>query len=210
MTSFAPVRAARLLLEAASRTAAFNPDQARDERGRWTDQGSDSAGESGANADAEATIQQRLSDAQTNPLAHPTMVIGGSNAPEVLRYVAAYGEEHKAAPLPDGVQRGIPKECYKNASLLVLERSDLTYAEGFAQVGSLPGLTFQHAWAVTKDGTVVDPTWDDPENSKYFGVRYERKAYLQYLYKAKLYGVLGSTTRNAREAVRTGARKLRG
>lgn len=118
--------------------------------------------------------------------------------------------------------RGTPKECYKNASLLVLERTDLTYAEGFATTPATqsltkayaddlnkPGLTFQHAWAVDKAGNVVDPTWDHPEKNTYFGVKYERKAYLKYLYTAKIYGVLGSTRSNVRKAIDTGVPKLR-
>ena len=224
----APEHGARLLV-AAMRMLAFDPDQARDDQGQWTSGGGGSAfikqhvegraiiDRARAQADRapmgdtpESQDQQRLADAQTNVLAHPDMVLGlGQHSAESTRYVAAFGEEHKAAPLPDDVERGTPKECYKNASLLVLEHTELDYAEGFAKSDRTGELTFMHAWGVTKDGAVVDPTWDNPEKGKYFGVRYERSKYLQYLYKAKVYGVLGSTTKNMKQAIETGGRKLR-
>jgi len=158
----------------------------------------------------EVRRQETLASAQTNTLAMPFIPpLGSSNGSDAVRYIAAYGEEHTAAPLPSDVGRGTPKQCYKNASLLVMEREDLDYAEGIAYSGELGDLPFQHAWAVTKDGTVVDPTWDNPENSKYFGITYDRGRYLKYLYKAKLYGVLGSTDKNARNAIKTGGMGLR-
>lgn len=186
-------------------TAGFNPDQPRDESGRWTD-----SSETNVSDDkAETDRQQSLASAQTNPLAHPDFVIGGSSNPDVTRYVAAYGQEFKPSKLPPDVERGTPRECYKNASLLVMQRPDLTYAEGFARNKATGELTFQHAWAVDHEGNVVDPTWDNPEESQYFGVKYDRAAYLKYLYKAKIYGVLGSTDKNVRRAVMTGGAGLR-
>lgn len=185
------------------RAAAFNPDQPRDETGKWS-----GSGGIATSAAAQATQEQRAA-AQTHPLAHPDFVIGGSNNPAVHRYVAAYGEAHTPAPLPEGIEQGAPRECYKNASLLVMGHPELTYAEGFAKSDRTGEMVFQHAWAVTKDGVVVDPTWDTPEKNEYFGVRYERAAYLKYLYTAKIYGVLGSTEKNVRMAVATGGAKLR-
>jgi len=156
---------------------------------------------------AEAAHQEALAAAQTNLLAHPDFVLGvDNNTRGDKNYIAAYGEEFKAQQLPADVEKGKPKECYKNASLLVMQRSDLTYAEGYA---TSHGLTFMHAWAVDKAGNVVDPTWEHPEKSQYFGVRYERGAYLKYLYTAKIYGVLGSTPKNAQRAVDTGGKALR-
>lgn len=47
-----------------------------------------------------------------------------------------------------------PQRCFYNAYVLAREKS-VTYVEGFA-VGVIP---VHHAWVVTKDGDVVDPTW---------------------------------------------------
>ena len=157
----------------------------------------------------EAATQERLAAAQTNPLAHEQVIIGAYGGSEARRYIAAYGEEFMPASLPADVSRGLQKECYKNASLLVLERSDLTYAEGYATTSKVPGFVFMHAWAVDRAGRVVDPTWDAPEDGKYFGVKYDRDKYLTYLYRAKIYGVIASTHQNRQNAIETGGSRLR-
>ena len=155
--------------------------------------------------------QDQQAAAQHNPLAHPVAVIGLPDmVPQPLaeRYVAAYGEEFKSQDKPKDVDQGPANECYRNASLVVLENPDLSYAEGFATKGT-SGLSVLHAWAVDKAGNVVDNTIPDAHEWKYFGVKYDRSKYLQYLYKAKKYGVLGSTDKNALNAIKTGGRKLR-
>jgi hypothetical protein len=191
--------------------AGFDPNQPRDKDGKWGG-GSGSAQLPAAEVAAEVATQARLAAAQTNPLAHPPFLIGADNdfgdRPDgsLKDYVAAYGEEFTAAPLPVDVRPGKPKECFKNASLLVLERPDLTYVEGFA---THYGLSILHAWAVTADGTVIDPTWKHPEKSRYFGVQYDREKYLKHLWTAKVYGVLGSSFKNSERAIQTGGRELR-
>jgi hypothetical protein len=162
----------------------------------------------------EAAKQAALAATQTNPLAKPIVVFGfeptatGMNQHYGKQYVAAYGEEFKAQPLPEDVRKGVPNECYKNASLLIMERDDLTYAEGFASKEP-GGLAVLHAWAVDSDGNVIDPTLPDPEAWYYFGVKYDRKKYMKSLFKQKLYGVLGSTTQFAAKAIATGGAALR-
>jgi hypothetical protein len=164
-------------------------------------------------ASAERASQASLAAQQTHPLAHPPVVIGMTSRTvphqDVKNYVAAYGQEFTSAPLPAGVEKGPDNQCYRNASLLVMEDKSLDFAEGFAEADGLPGLAFQHAWAVKADGTVVDPTWKNPEKSKYFGVVYKRDAYLKHLYKSKFYGVIGATDKVVELAVNTGAKKLR-
>lgn len=154
----------------------------------------------------EQRHQQSLAEAQTNPLAHPLFVIGEANNVAGQRYIAAYGEEFTPQSLPSQYKRGEMKECYKNASLLVMANRDLDFVEGIAYSNDMP---FMHAWAVDKAGRVVDPTWEHPEKCQYFGVKYDRSKYLKYLYKAKIYGVLSSTQKNAEKAVDTGGSALR-
>jgi hypothetical protein len=161
---------------------------------------------------AEVREQERLAAYQTSELANPPFVMGGPDmvpTHEINRYLSAYGKDFKPQPLPDDVQRGKMGECYKNASLLVLEREDLDYAEGFARNSSTGDITFMHAWAVDKQGNVIDNTWDHPETNKYFGVVYNRDKYLKSLFKAKKYGVIGSTDSAARAVIQTGGKKLR-
>lgn len=198
------------------RLAEFNPDQARDDRGRWTKGGVGAqkhvatlAGPmTDADKEAEGLKQRALAENQTNPLANAPFIMGGPEAAKP--YVAAYGQEFRAAALPDNVRKGPMGECYRNATLLVMQRNDLDYAEGYAQNAKIPGLTYQHAWAVTKDGTVVDPTWsEDSANNKYFGVRYDRASYLAHAVRTKFYGVLGNDMKYVQQAVETGAPRLR-
>jgi hypothetical protein len=163
----------------------------------------------------EMQHQRELADKQENPLAHPDFVVGvptlgmreGSVA--ARRYVAAYGQEFKAQPLPSDIERGKAKECYRNASMLVMTHPELTYVEGFAKSAATGDMTFMHAWAIDKDGNVIDNTWDHPEKAQYFGVAYDRSHYLQSLYKAQVFGVLGATDEIARKAVETGGHGLR-
>lgn len=144
-------------------------------------------------------------------LANPQAVLGlpSNLRQDPRKYIAAHGQEFNAQPLPADVEPGTPKECYRNASMLVMSRSDLTYAEGFAETHKLPGLAFLHAWAVDRSGNVVDPTWPEPAKAKYFGVKYDRIKYLKALYKQKLFGVLGAGGKVAEKAIATDGRALR-
>jgi len=164
-----------------------------------------------AQREQEKLKQQELADKQTNPLAHPPVILGRPPLFGIEDYVAAYGEEFTPAPLPEDVERGPMGQCYRNATLLVLSRPDLDldFAEGFAQSAGTGDLSFMHAWAVTKDGKVLDPTWDKPEGGKYFGVRYDRRAYLKGIEKRKYYGVIGASDKNAQKVIDTGGAKMR-
>lgn len=82
------------------------------------------------------------------------------------RYIAANGRFHLAGPLPTGRRRMMRRACYYNAFRLALYQG-LNYAEGVARSD---GVTTLHAWAVTDDGEVIDPTWDHPELNQYFGI----------------------------------------
>lgn len=47
------------------------------------------------------------------------------------------------------------KDCYRNAWISCLGRSELKYYEGFIMTCGIP---IQHAWLVNADGMVIDPT----------------------------------------------------
>lgn len=106
--------------------------------------------------------------------------------------VEVYGTTYRSAPLPAGVERGAPQMCYSNAAHLSLDDPALTYCEGFAESAAIPGLGFAHAWCVTDDGTVVDPTWDDPEHAVYRGIAIDRTLLLSTALRTGYYGVLDS------------------
>ena len=100
-------------------------------------------------------------------------LLPGLKYPNVQSYVRAKGRIYQSARLPDDVSYGPINQCYANAYHLVESHPELTYVEGYATVYGLP---IAHAWAVTRDGTVLDPTWYNPkiaarpEEHAYFGV----------------------------------------
>lgn len=89
---------------------------------------------------------------------------GRSTYAEILKHGRAY----EAAPLPSTIRRGPKKECFINA-LRITDNDELTYCEGYGLRASV-GMPIHHAWCVTPNGVVVDPTWDDPEECQYFGI----------------------------------------
>lgn len=119
-----------------------------------------------------------------------------------IKYVEDLGTDWHGSPLPKGVERGTPKECYRNASMLVMYDSNLDYAEGFFMAPGL--LPIYHAWAVTKDGKVIDNTVSEPERNAYRGIVYPREKYLKMIYKAKMYGVLGGDDKTAVKVLKNG------
>jgi hypothetical protein len=68
--------------------------------------------------------------------------------------------------------------------------SNLFYAEGFA-VGAIPVL---HAWNVTKDGVVVDSTWDN--GMEYFGVIFKQSFVFETLLSRERYGIIDNMEQN--------------
>jgi len=140
-------------------------------------------------------------------LAHPLVLLGGGvsgvSDKTVSDYLEANGKEWEASELPDGIERGEKKECYKNASQLTINNSELDYVEGIAYTDKLGlELGFLHAWAATKDGKVVDNTWGEPEKCTYFGVKYDKAKYLSHLAKTGVYGVLGGEVKTAKRVLK--------
>jgi hypothetical protein len=178
-----------------------NANPHHDERGRF------------AAADAQSTppdVEAMLEKHRGGPvsLARPMIFMGGDTSlhqKEIGDYLEKHGQEFEAAPLPDGVARRDPGQCYLNATGLILAHQELDYAEGIAYASNLPKeMGFLHAWGVTKDGKVVDPTWDNPEKARYFGVRYDRAKYLSHIMKTEVYGVLGGKDKAARKVMERG------
>ena len=93
------------------------------------------------------------------------------------QFVYFHGREFVPHPAPRRYFRrlGAGGQCFRNALKLVMRFPDeLTYAEGFAaswfegQIRPHFGL---HAWAVTREGEAVAPTW--PDGIEYFGIPFD-------------------------------------
>ena len=134
------------------------------------------------------------------------VILGGLPFPDAdfIAHLREKGREWNAAPLPHGVQRGVPKMCFANATHAFLERGDLDYCEGVGFVPDIPSIAFLHAWCVDADGNVVDPTWDRPETCRYYGVRFPRRAYARHLAQTEFYGVYGGRNKSARKVLEKG------
>jgi hypothetical protein len=161
----------------------------------------------------ETDVSRELRDAQgqwtTGGSEEPSVILGTNmlGEREVKEYLKKNNaREWKAAPLRKGVQKGPYRQCYENATQVVLSDKELDFVEGYGYTPKTPkGMVFLHAWAVDKDGNVVDPTWDNPEKCTYFGVKYDRAKYLKHIYKTKYYGVLGGTDKSARKVIERGS-----
>lgn len=93
---------------------------------------------------------------------------------------------------PENIELGSKKECFANASKLALERSDLTYVEGYAMINDRLPLPIAHAWCVDKKGRVIDNTWEKPGVS-YFGVPFKTSYLAKKLSETGVYGILSGS-----------------
>ncbi|MCC5611228.1 hypothetical protein LC612_31845 [Nostoc sp. CHAB 5834] len=101
------------------------------------------------------------------------------------------GRSFEAKPLPEEIQMGEKKKCYKNAgSLVAIDGLEgLHYAEGFAMS---PGLIpTHHAWCVTREGYALDPTWPFEPGTEYFGIVLDTQFFEDWLRRTQTWGVLG-------------------
>ena len=93
---------------------------------------------------------------------------------------------------PADVKLGAKKECFSNAARLALERSNLTYVEGYAMINDRLPLPIAHAWCVDKKGRVVDNTWEKP-GLAYFGVPFKKSYLAKKLSETGVYGILSGS-----------------
>lgn len=105
-------------------------------------------------------------------------------------YVMQRGLLFKAAPLPKKVAQGQKRECFANATHLAVHNEDrYAYVEGYAY--STVGLVTSHAWCVTREGEVIDPTWDTPEQCAYLGIPVHPDFLVEQMRQTEVYGVFG-------------------
>ena len=104
-------------------------------------------------------------------------------------FILKNGHSFENTALPRKVRMGRPRECFRNAATLALRKPDIyMYIEGYAVNRWIAMHTVTHAWCITSDNHVVNPTWD--EGTEYFGVPF-RHVYLRRVLKARRdYGLI--------------------
>lgn len=117
-------------------------------------------------------------------------------------FVLARGRAYTAAPRPKGMRKMTNKLCFRNALYTVWEDRSLTYVEGYAL--AFNGIPCEHAWAVRPDGTVVDPTWYDPDLAAYYGVEIPLDIVHGRIIRNNVFGILVNDWRNDCAILRTG------
>jgi len=105
-----------------------------------------------------------------------------------VKFILGFGQYFRGAPLPPGIARGHPKECYANAAALALNDDSLGYAEGYAYNNELQW-PFLHAWCI-RDGRVVDNILRHPGDFDYLGILIPKMRLIENERETGTYGVL--------------------
>ncbi len=121
------------------------------------------------------------------------------------RLVLAAGQETRGTALPARYERGRQRMCYANAAQLALGEPGLLYCEGYAVSSEMP-LALHHAWCLTPNGEVVDPTWERSDRCVYLGIAYARAFCLEHWQEEGVFDVWAemprvSTVRRPFEAI---------
>lgn len=107
----------------------------------------------------------------------------------VMRHGRTWTPPAPDSPLPEGVELGAAKQCYRNAALVALSNPEYTYVEGYA-ASIIP---IHHAWVVDRDGQVVDPTWHEDNGlspaKEYVGVPFSREFLGRRLVQTGVFGL---------------------
>lgn len=176
--------------------AGFRPDQRRGKDGRWTKQADTPKGTSvsiGGEDGVGTYLNMMVRLAGDRP----------SNEALILKHGRKFKppvsvEENDRLMEQYGIDAGMAKDCFANSGRCVIGmHPDITYVEGYA-AGIIP---VHHAWLVTKDGQVIDPTWNgqishgvtvDPGHS-YYGVPLKQNYVRQVMMDTKYFGIFSYT-----------------
>lgn len=115
------------------------------------------------------------------------------------KFILAHGRAWEPTAQTFKGWRGKQKECFGNAAKLVLREPSLTYVEGYA-TAIIP---FHHAWCVTPDGTIVEPTLRIGKRDKdhlprgYFGVPFDWEFVCAYLTEVQTFGLLDGMSKKS-------------
>lgn len=90
----------------------------------------------------------------------------------VFHLLLKSGRLFTPAPRPPDVPKLPDRWCYANATQTAHAHPDrgLMYAEGYSMINAGAAIPLPHAWCVTPEGTVIDPTWHDNDGIAYYGI----------------------------------------
>jgi len=201
----------------ASVVVKYREDQARDDHGRFADEGGgghytaaqqqqlrDLMGSTSRRQAAGTLPKGVRSDAKLDGEAVPVdritdflrqMVGGFLTEKTVNGFILEHGEEFKSPDAPPSIKLMTPKMCYENAAKNSRSMwGEFGYAEGYVHP---PGLIpIQHAWNYDlKTGRVVDFTLGWMPKAAYFGVKIPEEALRKELADSKVYGALEKSYR---------------
>ena len=125
------------------------------------------------------TLQSILTErvAGWEQLGHPALL---------ERFVLRNGKPYTdVAPQP---ARMAAKQCFGNATRWIRDHGG-TYVEGFTMIPDIAH-PIHHAWVVSHNDVVLDPTLADNTGYQYFGIAFETRFLLQTVLRAGYYGLL--------------------
>lgn len=166
---------------------AYNPNQARDGRGRWTSGGG--AGKLSAH-DAAAIAHTRdylkmIDGMQGQPAGWDT-----TPAKMLLAEGRGYQQDDGTYAGPAGT----PKECYANAGRKALNDDRYTYVEGYVTTHGIP---IEHAWVVDRaSGRIKDPTLrgNTATVNGYYGVPFTTEYLRSTVLRTGMWGLISPMT----------------
>jgi hypothetical protein len=116
----------------------------------------------------------------------------------VAKFLLAKGKAFAIGPKTFAGKRGTPQRCYMNATKAALDDDNLLYVEGIVTIHGVP---IDHAWNVTQDGKLIDPTINSQGVGEYFGVTFPTGYLLQASLTNGYYGLLGHRSRKTLPAL---------
>lgn len=119
--------------------------------------------------------------------------VANIHSQRIENLILQYGKAYKPQELPSNYKRARTKECFKNAWDLVDNNDELTYVEGYALLDFID-LPIQHAWAIDRNGNVIDNTWSKAGTS-YIGIPFNGNFVREVLVETGVYGILSFEAR---------------
>src|SRR5882672_4438154 len=157
----------------------FNPDQSRDDHGRWSSGGTTT----------NAQISLGGSEGLRRYVAMVDKLQGGKGAAALL---VAHGHEFDVPPAANvtGTKRTQHK-CYQTAGRIAINDPTFTYVEGYLSVHGVP---IEHAWLVDAQGVVHDPTLQGLKGVQgYYGIPFSTKYVTETAMNTKYWGIISHT-----------------